>query len=241
MTISSPAAKTALPPPRRSQLERSHAMRKRLLAATLESLAEDGYTGSTLSSIVRRAGVSRGAQVHHYPNKQALMLDAAEDLLRRTYRTMGELLLSVVEEDNRLQALVDAIWEQLFFTPLYRAYTELLMESQRDPALRDALRILLLRQARVFDRAIDHYFEPASGANPDIRSLFLQLIALLHGLASHVQLLPAQVNVRAHLHNWVRQSAAHMRARKGVRTPPPRPESWDQPAAPVAIDRNHPG
>ena len=57
-------------------------MRKRLLEATLQSLAEDGYAGSTLSSIVRRAGVSRGAQVHHYPNKQALMLDAAEDLLR---------------------------------------------------------------------------------------------------------------------------------------------------------------
>jgi len=51
--------------PGATQAERSNAMRRRLLAATLESLAEDGYAGSTLSSIVRRAGVSRGAQVHH--------------------------------------------------------------------------------------------------------------------------------------------------------------------------------
>lgn len=108
------------------------------------------------------------------PNKQALMLDAADDLLRRTYRRLGELLLSVVEESNRLQALVDALWEQLFATPFYRAYMELLIASQRDAALRQALETLLAQQIGVFEIAIDHYFEPAPGADQDIRPLFIQ-------------------------------------------------------------------
>lgn len=216
----------AIPAPRRTQVERSEAMRKRLLAATLQSLAEDGYTGATLSAIVRRAGVSRGAQVHHYPNKQALMLDAADDLLRRTYRTLGELLLSIADESDRLQALVDTLWEQLFSIPLYRAYMELQIESQRDALLRQALTTLLARQVNVFETAIDHYFEPAPGAHPNIHPMFLQLIMMLSGLASHAHLLPQQDSVQTLLHQWVRQSAVHMRARKGVRQPPPRPENW---------------
>jgi AcrR family transcriptional regulator len=201
-------------------------MRKRLLVATLQSLAEDGYNGATLSSIVRRAGVSRGAQVHHYPNKQALMLDAADDMFRRTYRTLGELMLSIVEENNRLQALVNAVWEQVFATPLYRAYMELLIASQRDTAMRQALEALLARQIRVFEIAIDPYFEPAPGAEQDIRPLFIQLYFMLTGLASHAHLFPRSESVQPHLHRWVKQTAAHMRARKGVRSPPPRPESW---------------
>ena len=226
MTTPTLTAKAPAPALRRTQLERSQAMRKRLLAATLQSLAEDGYNGATLSSIVRRAGVSRGAQVHHYPNKQALMLDAADDLLRRTYRTLGELLLSIAEESNRLQALVDALWEQLFATPLYRAYMELLLASQRDAALRQALETLLAQQIGVFEIAIDHYFEPGPGADQDIRPLFIQLFMMLNGLAGHAHLLPQTETVQAFLSKWVKQSTAHMRARKGVRRPPPRPESW---------------
>lgn len=215
-------------PPRRTQAERSEAMRKRLLAATLKSLAEDGYSGSTLSSIVRRAGVSRGAQVHHYPSKQALMLDVAEDLLRRSYKTLGEVMLSIVDEDNRLQALVVAVWEQLFSTPLYRAYTELLVESQRDPQLAAAYRALLEQARNVFEPAVDHYFEPVPGARENIRELFAQLTCMLSGLAAQSHLLASEQAVPSMLRAWVRQTAPYMRARKGVRTPPPRPQAWER-------------
>ncbi|MFI4940564.1 MAG: TetR/AcrR family transcriptional regulator [Burkholderiales bacterium] len=226
MTTHSLTATTPAPGSRRTQGERSQAMRKRLLAATLQCLAEDGYNGATLSSIVRRAGVSRGAQVHHYPNKQALMLDAADDLFRRTYRTLGELMLSIAEESNRLQALVDALWEQVFAAPFYRAYMELLIASQRDTAMRQALEALLARQIAVFEIAIDHYFESVPGAEQDIRPLFIQLYLMLTGLASHAHLLPGSKTVQTYLRRWVKQTSVHMRARKGVRSPPPRPENW---------------
>lgn len=213
-------------PPRRTQEERSDAMRKRLLAATLESLAEDGYAGSTLSSIVRRAGVSRGAQVHHYPSKQALMLDASEDLLKRTYRRLGELLLSVSEEDNRLQALVDAAWEQMFATPLYRAYCELVAASQRDEELAKALSGMLQRVMALFEPAANYYFE-TSGTKLRPADMFLQLSCVLSGLGLQAPLL-SQILIRSQLDAWVRQTAPVLRARKGINRPPPRPAAWDR-------------
>ncbi len=204
-------------------------MRTRLLAATLESLAEDGYAGSTLSSIVRRAGVSRGAQVHHYPNKQSLFLDAAEDVLRHTYRRLGTLLLSVADENNRLQALIDATWEQVFDTPLFSAYAELLVASQRDPELAEAIRSLLLRVQNVFEAAVDHYFECVPGTRVDLKALFMQLGCLLFGLASQARLSENRDYVQVQLRLWVRQASLVMRARKGVKTVPPRPQAWDRP------------
>lgn len=214
--------------PRRTQAQRSDAMRRRLLAATVASLAEDGYIGTTLSSIVRRAGVSRGAQVHHYPSKQALILDAAEDLMRRSYRTLGAVLLSVADEDDRLEALVKATWEQIFATPMYRAYTELLLASQRDAVLAEALKSLLLRVRGLFEPAVEHYFEPAPGARVNTKAVFLQLACLLGGLATQAHLFGDPAYAAAQLKLWAQQTRGVMRARRGVRTPPPRPAQWDR-------------
>lgn len=227
---------TAPARPRRTQAERSDQMRKRLLEATLQSLAENGYAGSTLSSIVRRAGVSRGAQVHHYPNKQALMLDAAEDLLRRTYRQLGEMLLSIQDEGDRLARLVDAAWDQVFSTPLFNAYSELLIASLRDPDLAEALKERLKRVQGVYAPAVEHYFEPireTSATKADIHAMFLQLSFFLVGLATQAHLMNDRAWVQSHLDLWARQAALIMRARKGVRQPPPRPEAWPRKDAPA--------
>ncbi|MDR3414858.1 MAG: TetR/AcrR family transcriptional regulator [Nevskia sp.] len=224
------ALNAAKPGVRRTQAERSNAMRRRLLAATVESLAEEGYAGSTLSSIVRRAGVSRGAQVHHYPNKQALILDAAEDLMRRSYRALGAVLLSVAKEDDRLEALIKACWDSLFATPMYRAYTELLIASQRDPVLAEALRQMLQRVRGVFEPAVEHYFEPAPGSGANPKALFLQMSCLLAGLAVQAHVIQNPSLIHAQLTLWSKQAGSLMYARKGVRTPPPRPAAWDRPA-----------
>jgi AcrR family transcriptional regulator len=222
------------PPRRRTQAERSDAMRKRLLEATLESLAEDGYAGTTLSSVVRRAGVSRGAQVHHYPNKQALILDATEDLLRRTYKTLGTLLLAIADEDNRLEGLIEAAWDELFSIPLYRAFLELLLASQRDTALADAMRQQSARLMGMFGNAIEHYFGNAPGSHEDVGALFMQIQWLLAGMASQAHLLGGRRYLRAHLRLLAAQMSRHIRARRGVTRPPPRPEAWNRPAADLA-------
>ena len=68
---------------RRSQVERSEAMRQRLIEATLQCLVNDGYAGTTISKIVDAAQVSRGAPVHHFTSKAALIeatINAALDV-----------------------------------------------------------------------------------------------------------------------------------------------------------------
>lgn len=224
----SAAQKLVKPPKRRSQAERRDAMRSRLLKATLECLARDGYAATTVSAIVKRAGVSRGAHVHHYPSKDALILDAAEYLMRRAYRILGTVLLGIADEDDRLQALMKTVWEEIFATRMFAAFFELIIACQHDTELAKALRAISARTLQTVDKAIAHYFEPRNGGAENTRDLFVMTSILLGGMAAGAQLAPGAEDTRRYLAIWNRLMGSQIRARKGVSAPPPRPVDWDR-------------
>jgi AcrR family transcriptional regulator len=125
----------------RIQEERSAETRGRLLNATVECLHEFGYAGTTTTEIARRAGVSRGAQLHHFHRKQDLVVSALEHVfaLRLEQFTQAAVELPVGAE-ARVNALIDLLWPA-FKGPTFYAWLELVVASRTDPALRQAVRI----------------------------------------------------------------------------------------------------
>src|SRR3954468_11862915 len=105
------AASAGQPRRRRTQQERREATRAALLDATIECLIEYGYGGVTTTRVVERAGVSRGAQVHHFPTKAVLV---AEALRRPAARRAAERLERVPKlppsGPERLDAVLDLLW-----------------------------------------------------------------------------------------------------------------------------------
>ena len=73
-------AASSTPRVRRTQDERSAHTRGLLLDATIDCLHERGYANTTTTVIAERAGVSRGAQLHHFPTKRELVTSAVEHL-----------------------------------------------------------------------------------------------------------------------------------------------------------------
>ena|SRR5690349_10042349 len=73
---------------RRSQAERSAATREALLDAAIECLIDQGYASTTTNAVAVRAGVSRGAHLHHFQTRTALVGAAVEELAQRW---LGEL------------------------------------------------------------------------------------------------------------------------------------------------------
>jgi AcrR family transcriptional regulator len=70
-------------------------MRSRLLLAAVELLAEYGLPATTTTAVCERAGVSRGAQLHHFPNRAALLAGVADfvtvEALERLQRIMANV------------------------------------------------------------------------------------------------------------------------------------------------------
>lgn len=119
--------------PRRTQEERTTATRRALLDATVECLVEYGYHGTTTTRVVERAGVSRGAQVHHFPTKTALVLAAVQHLA--TKRANG-FIAGLHGSADWAGDLLDLLWDA-HQGPLFEASMELWIAARTDAELRD--------------------------------------------------------------------------------------------------------
>ncbi len=142
------------------QEERSAETRKRLLEAAVACLNERGYTGTTTTEIAGRAGVSRGAQVHHFRHKEELVLGALEHICARRLAELQYALeeLPVGGLEFRLETLIDLMWTA-FRGPSFYAWLELVVASRTDPILRVAVRETNQRLAigirKAFTRFLD--------------------------------------------------------------------------------------
>lgn len=123
---------------RRSQAERSSATREALLDATIASLVEDGYANTTTSRVAERAGVSRGAHLHHFQTRQALVAAAIEQLARRRSEEQLAAVDSLPTGRERVAAGLDLIWSA-YANPLFQAAIDLWTSARTDPELRDHL------------------------------------------------------------------------------------------------------
>ena len=122
----------------RPNRERSADTRARLLDATIQSLVEVGWAGTSTTEVVRRAGVSRGAQVHHYPTKHELVLAAVEHLL---LRRVGEFAEAFEELDRRQRthgAALQLLWRHCFGGN-FEAWLELAVAARSDALLHGRL------------------------------------------------------------------------------------------------------
>lgn len=75
-------AKVQAPVPIRSNT--GSALRDALIDATAEVMSKTGFTGATISRIARKSGVTSGSIYNFYPDKEALMNDAVNVLMRTT-------------------------------------------------------------------------------------------------------------------------------------------------------------
>jgi AcrR family transcriptional regulator len=119
---------------RRSNAERSAETRAKLLDATIESLVEVGWAGTSTTEVVRRAGVSRGAQVHHFPTKDDLVLAAVEHLLLRRVDEFATTFAELDAAERTHRAALELLWTRCFGSN-FEAWLELAVAARTDPLL----------------------------------------------------------------------------------------------------------
>ena len=125
--------------PRRTQSERRAETRGRLLDATIESLIEVGYAGTTVRRVTELAGVSVGAQSHHFPHRVDLVVSAFERLAEQridNYRERARELPP--DRETRVRALLDLLWDD-FSSPLFTVALKLWIAAAEDEELRERL------------------------------------------------------------------------------------------------------
>ncbi len=174
-------ASTSNLPHRRSQAERSATTRDALLDATIACLVADGYANTTTSRVAERAGVSRGAHLHHFQTRQALLAAAMERLAERR----GRELLAAAEDlpggRERLPQGLDLLWAS-YANPLFQAALDLWSHARTDGELRERLVAVERRLDRQTLQISKRLF-PDLAEKPDFDRLIEMAVATIRGLA----------------------------------------------------------
>ena len=176
---------------RRTQAERSATMRTRLLDATVETLLEHGYAGTTTTEIARRAGVSRGAQLHHFPTKAELVLTAVEHLSERRREEFVRVVATLPEGTDRADAAIDQLWRIMSGATFY-AWLELMVASRTDAELRASLVLVYARLMDTVQRTFRELFPAAGDPHAFFEIAPAFTFALLEGLALSRILAPSE-------------------------------------------------
>jgi AcrR family transcriptional regulator len=109
-------------------------MRARLLGAAVELLVERGFAGTTTTLVSERAGVSRGAQLHHFPTKNDLVFAAVSHLTEARGAELATAAARLPSGPRRTRAVLGMLADH-FTSPVFTAALELWVAARTDPEL----------------------------------------------------------------------------------------------------------
>jgi AcrR family transcriptional regulator len=92
-------------------------MRESILAAAVQLFAAYGYNAAPLRDIARIAGIQAASIYHHYPNKQALLMEIMETYMHRLNESTEHILSHY---DDPLQRLSLAIANHIRLHTTYK-------------------------------------------------------------------------------------------------------------------------
>jgi AcrR family transcriptional regulator len=93
-------------------------MREQILAAAVQLFAEYGYHAAPLRDIARIAGIQAASIYHHYPSKQALLIEIMETHMQRLNNGLEHILRTYTDP---LQRLYEAIAHHIRLHTTYKA------------------------------------------------------------------------------------------------------------------------
>ncbi len=134
---------------------RSARMQQRLSEAAYDVIREGGYANFRTIAVSKRAGVSQGAQLHHYPTKNSLAIAAMEHAYGRAYEQFERNLASrAVGED--LIELILKDFADFYLSDYFMVALDILMAGGKNEELHEEL-TEMSRQFR--DKVERHWLE----------------------------------------------------------------------------------
>ncbi|WP_245401049.1 TetR/AcrR family transcriptional regulator [Nocardia albiluteola] len=155
-----------------------------MLDATFEALVEVGFKATTTTEVARRAGVSLGALLHHFPTKADLLTAAVAHSFGRRIEDYGALMADVDPSADRLDVAIDLLWS-MYTRPTFTAWHELWVAARTDPDLTAPV-IEIDRQFMLASERLYEQLFPDTDSHGKLDSAVgLHLVyALLTGLAT---------------------------------------------------------
>lgn len=158
-------------------------MQQALLDAAADCLVELGFAGTTTTEVTRRAGVSLGAMLHHFPTKADLLAAAVGHVMQRRQTEFRKAMTDVPAGADRLDAAIELLWDAVN-GPTFQAWVELWVGARTDPELADALRAMDAEYDRTSREILRELFPPDEYPDAALLEVGMRFaVSLMDGVA----------------------------------------------------------
>jgi AcrR family transcriptional regulator len=118
-----------------STTDRGETTRREILEAAARCFAAKGYQGTSMTDVIKEAGVTKGGFYFHFPSKEALALAV---LRHKQEQWAGRVLAATMRHSDtmeQMEAMVEALIELHEGDPSSRSISRICWELSEDPAL----------------------------------------------------------------------------------------------------------
>lgn len=182
--------------------EQRAATRARIVEAAVDSLVEAGAAATTTVEVQRRAGVSRGALLHHFPTREELFGAAVGGLVQRNEDAVREESAAAPASGDVLLRGVRVL-RAVLRRPSFGAELELWAVARTDPRLRRVLRRAEGAARRDLFRVVGETLGPQVTEMPGYPLVAELTVQLLRGIAISDVLYREDADRDALLERWV--------------------------------------
>jgi AcrR family transcriptional regulator len=120
------------------QARKSAATRNQIISAAIRCIVECSYSKTTMMKISERAGLSRGATLHHFPSKMDIIRAVVDYLHERRIQAFRRAIREIPPGADMAHMAIQSYSDQVNH-PIYIALFELSVAARTDEGLREIL------------------------------------------------------------------------------------------------------
>jgi AcrR family transcriptional regulator len=121
------------------QARKSAATRDQIISAAIRCIVESSYSKTTMMKISEKAGLSRGATLHHFPSKMDIIRAVVAFLHEKRIQAFRRSVEEIPADSDMPHMAIQAYSDHVNH-PIYIALFELSVAARTDTALREILR-----------------------------------------------------------------------------------------------------
>jgi AcrR family transcriptional regulator len=158
---------------RRTQAERSEETRTRIVKAAANLIRKRGYARFRTAEVAKEAGLSRGAQLHHFPTKDSLVVATLEFVFEQAQVLSRRRAAAVNKPRDLIEAIIEDARE-FFFSEHFMVAIDIVLSTSTDQSVRKQI-LDISRKAR---RPVEAAWAEALAANGVAGALASDIVAL---------------------------------------------------------------
>jgi len=120
------------------QARKSAATRDQIISAAIRCIVESSYSKTTMMKISEKAGLSRGATLHHFPSKMDIIRAVVQYLHEKRIQAFRRSIKEIPAGADMAHMAIEAYSDHVNH-PIYIALFELSVAARTDKELRDIL------------------------------------------------------------------------------------------------------